>query len=69
MASDPMTVVILLGMGVKDFSLTLGAFNCIYEVIRKVNYEDARKITEKVIQSTEVEEVIQILSDYLGKMK
>lgn len=66
MASDPMTVFILLGMGVKDFSLTLGAFHSIYEVIRKVNYEDAQKITEKVIQSTEVEEVIQILSDYLG---
>lgn len=66
MASDPMGVVILLGMGVKEFSLTLGAFHSIYDVIRKVNCEDAKRITEKVIQSTEVEEVIQILTDYLG---
>jgi phosphotransferase system enzyme I (PtsI) len=65
MASDPISALVLLGLGVKDLSLTLGAFYDIYELIGKVNCEDAEKIAEKVVQSQDISEVKKILSDWL----
>lgn len=65
MASDPISALVLLGLGVKDLSLTLGAFYDIYEIIGKVNCEDAEKIAEKVVQSQDIGEVKKILSDWL----
>ena len=65
MASDPMSVVVLIGLGVKDLSITLGAFYDIYEIIRKTNCEQAAKITGKVVRSKSMEEVKKMLSDCL----
>ena len=65
MASDPMSVVVLIGLGVKDLSITLGAFYDIYEIIRKTNCEEAAKITGKAVRSKSMEEVKKMLSDCL----
>ena len=65
MASDPMSVVVLIGLGVKDLSITLGAFYDIYEIIRKTNCEEAAKITGKAVRSMSMEEVKKMLSDCL----
>ncbi len=65
MASDPMSVIILIGLGVKDFSITLGAFYDINEMIRKINCEEAAKITGKAVKSKSIEEVKKVLSDCL----
>lgn len=65
MASDPMSVVVLMGLGVKDLSISLGAFYDIYEIIRKTNCEEAVKITAKAVRSKSMEEVKKMLSDFL----
>lgn len=68
MAADPMTVLILLGLGVREFSITPGAFSDIYDLIRKVNYKDAIEITESAIHSNSIDEVKKILSDWISRM-
>lgn len=61
MASDPVSVVILLGLGVKDLSITLGSFYDIYETIRKINLKEAAQIAKKTVESKNIEEVKKIL--------
>jgi len=61
MASDPLSLIILLGLGAKDFSITLGSFYDIYEVIKKTNLKEAAKIAEMAVQSKSMEEVKEIL--------
>ncbi len=68
MATDPMTVLVLLGLGVSELSITPGAFSDIYSLIKKVNYEDAIKITNRAIHSIEIDEVKKILSDWISRM-
>lgn len=65
MVSDPVSIIVLIGLGVKDLSITLGAFCDIYEIIRKTNCEEAAKITEKAVSSKSIEEVKKMLSDCL----
>ncbi|WP_026073699.1 phosphoenolpyruvate--protein phosphotransferase [Acetivibrio cellulolyticus] len=66
MASDPMTVVLLLGLGVEALSITPGAFSEIYNLIRRVNYDEAREITEIAVKSVDINEVKKILSDWIN---
>ncbi|OPZ83052.1 MAG: Phosphoenolpyruvate-protein phosphotransferase [Firmicutes bacterium ADurb.Bin419] len=68
MASDPMTVAVLLGLGIRELSITPGAFADIYNVIRKVSYDEAAQITERAIQSKGIGEVKKILSDWISRM-
>jgi len=62
MASDPVSVVILLGLGVTELSITLGAFYDIYDVIGNTDSVEAAKIVEKAIQSSTIEEVKKLLN-------
>lgn len=61
MASDPGALVILLGLGVRDLSITLGGFYDIYDVVGKTNTKDAAQIVEKAIQCESIEEVKKVL--------
>ena len=61
MASDPVSVIILLGLGVQDLSITLGSFYDIYELIKKINLEKAAEIAQKAVQSKTIEDVKEIL--------
>lgn len=61
MASDTRSVVILLGLGVRDLSITLGTFYDVYEIIVKTNSKKAAEMTKKALQSKSLEEVKKIL--------
>jgi len=65
MSSDPMSVVVLIGLGVNDFSITLGSFYDINKVIRKTNCKQAAEIAQKAIQSKSIDEVRRLLYNSL----
>ena len=49
MASDPFYTMLLLGMGLKEFSIAPGVIPKIKEVIRAVSYQEAKGLAEKAL--------------------
>jgi len=57
MASDPLVVPILLGMGIDELSMSPIAIPEVKKVIRSLSMEEARKITEKTLSYTTAQEI------------
>jgi phosphotransferase system enzyme I (PtsI) len=49
MASEPVFAMVLLGLGLDEFSASAVAVPEIKKVIRSLTFEDAKKIAEKVL--------------------
>jgi phosphotransferase system enzyme I (PtsP) len=49
MASDPLSAVLLLGMGVNDFSLSAPAIPVVKSALRKISLANARSVADHVL--------------------
>lgn len=69
MAGDPMATLILLGLGMDEFSMSASSIPQVKKIIRSVSYEDAKAIAEKALNletGEEVREMVQAKIDELG---
>ncbi|QCT72932.1 phosphoenolpyruvate--protein phosphotransferase [Eubacterium maltosivorans] len=69
MAGDPMATLILLGLGMDEFSMSASSIPQVKKIIRSVSYEDARAIAEKALNletGEEVKEMVQAKIAELG---
>ncbi len=66
MAGDPMATIILLGLGLHEFSMSALAIPQIKKIIRRVRYEDAQKIAEKALT---LESGVAVVAYVLAAMK
>jgi phosphotransferase system enzyme I (PtsI) len=57
MASDPLALIVLLGLGVREVSMEAGAIPEIKEAIRRVTIEEAEAIAKSGLASESAEEV------------
>lgn len=65
MASDPMATAVLIGLGIDELSVSPNIFPEIKQIIRKLNYEDAKKFCEEILHlSTENEVKVRIEEFY-----
>ncbi|MBN2542519.1 phosphoenolpyruvate--protein phosphotransferase [bacterium] len=64
MAGDPRAIVMLLGMGMDEFSTNPIAVPMVKSIIRSVRFSDAQKLAEQVLRFTTEKEVL----DYIDKM-
>jgi phosphotransferase system enzyme I (PtsI) len=56
MASIPAAAVVLVGLGIDELSVTPSSYQKIKQIIRKINYSDAKALSDKILQfSTEKE--------------
>ena len=67
MAGDPLATVLLLGMGLDEFSVAPHIIPEIKKIIRSISYEDAQKIAKQVLKIRTVKEVQEYLSDLMRK--
>ncbi|HHV73824.1 MAG TPA: phosphoenolpyruvate--protein phosphotransferase [Thermoanaerobacterium sp.] len=71
MAGDPLTTVILLGLGLDEFSMSASSIPNIKNIIRNVSYEKAKEFTEMVLKMStpdEIEETARkILYEIIGE--
>ncbi|MDE4543334.1 phosphoenolpyruvate--protein phosphotransferase [Thermoanaerobacterium sp. R66] len=71
MAGDPLTTVILLGLGLDEFSMSASSIPNIKNIIRNVSYEKAKEFTEMVLNMStpdEIEEAARkILYEIIGE--
>lgn len=66
MAGDPMAVVILLGLGLQEFSMSALSIPRVKKIIRSVRYQDAKKIAEEALK---LETGVAVMVHILESMK
>ena len=64
MAADPMTAVILLGLGIDELSMGPIAIPEVKRVIRSVRLADAKRLTEEILQMGTAAEIKRLVAAY-----
>ncbi|MFH0989260.1 MAG: phosphoenolpyruvate--protein phosphotransferase [bacterium] len=67
MAGDPLATILLLGLGLDEFSVVPDILPEIKKIIRSVKYSDAQKIAKHVLRLKTEEEVQEFLRDVMKK--
>jgi phosphotransferase system enzyme I (PtsI) len=65
MAGNPLATVMLLGMGLDEFSAVSSVLPILKRIIRKTNYKTARKFARQLLKVNSSEEIKRMLDDYL----
>ncbi|ADD03255.1 phosphoenolpyruvate-protein phosphotransferase [Thermoanaerobacter italicus Ab9] len=65
MAGDPLATVILLGLGLDEFSMSATSIPKVKNIIRNIEYEKAKEIAEKVLNMKEAEKIQQMMEDMI----
>ncbi|MDB2614046.1 phosphoenolpyruvate--protein phosphotransferase [Chlamydiales bacterium] len=67
-ASDPCFVPLLIGLGIRDLSLTKHYFPMIKDVIKKISLKDSQLIAKKVLTLSTASEIEKTVSSYYTKL-
>lgn len=65
LAGDEKAAVLLLGMGLDEFSMSAISIPRIKKLIRNVHYEDAKKLAEKVLAQPTAADIDRLIVDFL----
>jgi phosphotransferase system enzyme I (PtsI) len=65
-ASDPLLVVILIGLGIDELSMTAAAIPHVKDFIRKLTAREAREIAEKALELSTPDEVAEFVAGRVG---
>ncbi|ABY94004.1 MULTISPECIES: phosphoenolpyruvate--protein phosphotransferase [Thermoanaerobacter] len=65
MAGDPLATVILLGLGLDEFSMSATSIPTVKNIIRNVEYERAKEIAERVLNIAEAEKIQKMMEDII----
>jgi phosphotransferase system enzyme I (PtsI) len=57
MASDPALLTLLVGLGLREFSMTPGAIGVARQVLSEVRSDDLRALARRVLRLATVEEI------------
>lgn len=63
MAGDPMSTILLIGMGLRKFSMSSANIPEVKKIIRSIQYADARRIAKHVFRFETEREVVNYLRD------
>ena len=67
LAGDERATVLLLGMGLDEFSMSAISVPRIKKLIRNVNYQDAKLLAEKALQQPTAAEIERLVIDFLAE--
>jgi phosphotransferase system enzyme I (PtsI) len=65
MAGDPLAVILLVGLGLDEFSVVPAVLPEIKKMIRSIKYKEARRIAEKALKFSTEEEVEQYVRNVI----
>lgn len=68
MAGDPMATLILLGLGLDEFSMSASSIPQVKKIIRSVSFEDAKAIAEEALNLETGEEVRAMVQDKIAEL-
>ncbi|HVT05528.1 MAG TPA: putative PEP-binding protein, partial [Thermoanaerobaculia bacterium] len=61
MASDPLYAIVLLGLGLQNFSMNPSSIPVIKNVLRAVRYKDCRKMAELALEKKTAQEIEEFI--------
>lgn len=71
MAADPLGIILLVGLGLNEFSVNLASVLRTKKLITLLNYSDCKKVAEQVLSMTSTKDIEALLNDkakeYFGK--
>ncbi|WP_386693192.1 MULTISPECIES: phosphoenolpyruvate-protein phosphotransferase PtsI [unclassified Lonepinella] len=65
LAGDERATILLLGMGLDEFSMSAISVPAIKKIIRNVNYQDAKILAEQALQQPTAVEIEKLVDDFL----
>lgn len=68
MASEPMTALLLLGMGVDSLSMVPSAIPGVKDAVRKATLAQARELAEEALKAESAAEVLRLCRELLGRV-
>ena len=68
MAGDPYATLILLGMGMHEFSMSASSIPQIKKIIRSVTFEEAKAIADEALSMTSSAEIREMVTAKMDKM-
>ncbi len=63
MAGDPINIPVLLGIGIRHLSMNSASIPVIKKMVRDIDIEKARQMSEELIQFTTVQEIIRFIQE------
>ena len=67
LAGDENATILLLGMGLDEFSMSAISVPRIKKLIRNVNYQDAKFLSEKALKQPTAAEIERLVADFLAE--
>lgn len=67
LAGDENATILLLGMGLDEFSMSAISVPRIKKLIRNINYQDAKHLAEKALQQPTAAEIERLVADFLAE--
>ncbi|WP_373100257.1 MULTISPECIES: phosphoenolpyruvate-protein phosphotransferase PtsI [Pasteurellaceae] len=67
LAGDERATLLLLGMGLDEFSMSAISVPRIKKLIRNVNYQDAKELADKALQQPTTADIEQLVADFLAE--
>lgn len=67
LAGDERATLLLLGMGLDEFSMSAMSVPLIKKLIRNVNYQDAKALAESALQVATAAEIEKLIADFLAE--
>jgi phosphotransferase system enzyme I (PtsI) len=67
MAADPRMAGILLGLGLDSLSMSAASIPEIKSIVRSIKIQDAKHLTERIMQMTSADEIARTLDSWMSK--
>ena len=65
MASDPLSIPLLVGLGLENFSVSIKKIPYVRKLINNLSKKDCQKLVEKALNLSTVDEVNKLVKDFL----
>jgi phosphotransferase system enzyme I (PtsI) len=69
MASDPAVLALLVGLGLREFSMTPGAINLARQVLAELRSDDLRALVRRLLRLRTSDEIEQELTSSLERFQ
>ena len=66
MAADPVLLTLLVGLGLREFSMAPSAIPLAKQVLRELRASEAAKVAARALKASTAEEVEKQLTDFLA---